>query len=74
MPASCKSICLSKYGARPDPVKRWSVSGLKRCVTCGVCFAYDGVFCPCCGMRLRTRTQGSMSGRRGATDAEVGRY
>ena len=30
-------------------------SGQKRCNVCEIFLNWDGFFCPCCGMRLRTR-------------------
>lgn len=34
-------------------------NGGKRCSTCEIFIEYEGVWCPCCGIKLRTRTRNS---------------
>jgi hypothetical protein len=44
---ACKGICIDyKASGR-------YVTGHKRCQTCDLFIEWDGVFCPCCGSRLR---------------------
>jgi hypothetical protein len=50
----CKGIC-SKYKAqKPVGSGRYS-SGQRRCQICEVFIKFDGLWCPCCGYRLRTK-------------------
>jgi hypothetical protein len=45
---TCKGICIRhKDSYRYD-------TGNKRCQICEIFIKWDGVFCPCCGCRLRT--------------------
>ena len=50
---SCKGVC-HKYKALKPPlgVGRY-VKGQKRCNSCDVYIEWDGLYCPCCGVRLR---------------------
>ena len=51
---SCKGICTrfkAKWGAHQF---RYS-DGQKRCNVCELFVKWDGHWCPCCGMSLRTR-------------------
>jgi len=46
---TCKGICIrhkdsGRYGA-----------GNKRCHQCTLFIKWDGILCPCCGYKLRTR-------------------
>ena len=48
---SCKGICVRhKASAR-------YATGNKRCKVCDLFIKWDGLFCPCCGYRLRTRSR-----------------
>ena len=40
--------------------------GFKKCGHCDVFIRYEGVFCPCCGSRLRDRPKGTSSAQRAA--------
>jgi rRNA maturation endonuclease Nob1 len=44
---TCRGICI-----RPKASSRYA-TGHKRCQTCDMFIKWDGVFCPCCGSRLR---------------------
>ena len=46
---TCKGICLHHKA-----LGRY-VTGNKRCRKCDLFIKWDGVFCPCCGCKLRTR-------------------
>jgi hypothetical protein len=47
--APCKGICV-----RHKVSSRYS-TGNKRCQVCELFIKWDGLWCPCCGYRLRTR-------------------
>ena len=50
----CKSICLQYKAVRTSNSKRYS-NGQVRCMICDIFMTYSGLFCPCCGIRVRTR-------------------
>ena len=50
---TCKGICIRhKDSYRYD-------TGNKRCQICEIFIKQDGLWCPCCGYRLRTRPRHS---------------
>jgi hypothetical protein len=54
---TCKGICIRHKALKPSPrrgIGRYS-TGQKRCQMCETFLKWDGLFCPCCGYRLRTR-------------------
>ena len=53
---SCKSICI-RYRATKLPNKMRYANGQKRCQMCDIFIKWDGIWCPCCGYRLRTKSQ-----------------
>jgi hypothetical protein len=50
----CKGICVRHKAQKPIGAGRYS-SGQKRCQICEIFIKWDGLWCPCCGYRLRTR-------------------
>ena len=50
----CKGICVRHKATKPVGTGRYS-TGQKRCQVCEIFVNWDGVFCPCCGYRLRTK-------------------
>jgi hypothetical protein len=50
----CKGICLRHKAIKPVGAGRY-VNGQKRCQVCEIFMDWPGLFCPCCGYRLRTR-------------------
>jgi hypothetical protein len=44
---TCKGICIDHKGSGHY------ATGNKRCQICDLFMQWDGVFCPCCGRRLR---------------------
>jgi uncharacterized Zn finger protein (UPF0148 family) len=46
----CKGICI-----RHKAISNYYANGQKRCKICGLFIKWDGLFCPCCGHRLRAR-------------------
>jgi hypothetical protein len=51
---TCKGICIRHKALRPVTAGRYS-TGQKRCQVCEIFLGWDGLWCPCCGYRLRTR-------------------
>jgi len=51
---TCKGICERYKSTKPVGIGRYA-SGQKRCQICELFIKYDGLWCPCCGYRLRTR-------------------
>ena len=50
----CKGICVQFKSNKPIHGGRYK-SGQKRCQVCEIYIMVDGLCCPCCGYRLRTR-------------------
>jgi len=50
----CKDICL-KYKAKGVFLNGRYIDGQKRCNSCDIFIHWDGIWCPCCGFRLRTK-------------------
>ena len=55
---TCKGICIRHKALRPVTAGRYS-TGQKRCQVCEIFLKWAGLWCPCCGYRLRTRPQNS---------------
>jgi hypothetical protein len=51
MRMACRNLCESFYSKIVGKSKYHG--GKKYCRRCEVYFLHDGLFCPCCGMRLR---------------------
>ena len=56
---SCKGICIRHRATKLLNKMRYA-NGQKRCQMCDIFIKWDGIWCPCCGYRLRTK---SRSGR-----------
>ena len=55
----CKGICIRYKATKPPlPLTRYGV-GQKRCMMCEIYTEWNGIQCPCCGSRLRTRPRNS---------------
>jgi len=50
---TCKDICSRYRTQKPVGSGRYS-SGQKRCQVCEIYIKWAGLWCPCCGYRLRT--------------------
>ena len=48
----CKGICIRHKACKPLGCGRYA-AGQKRCQICEVFIKWDGLWCPCCGCRLR---------------------
>ena len=51
---TCKGICIRHKAMKPVGTGRYS-TGQKRCQVCEIFLKWEGLWCPCCGYRLRTR-------------------
>ena len=57
MVRGCKGVCELKYGAiHSSGSSKLLQLGWKICNTCCVVLQYEGKFCPCCSMRLSSRS------------------
>ena len=50
----CIGKCKEFQAQKPSSGKRYFL-GQKRCQSCEEWLLYEGVFCPCCKQRLRTK-------------------
>jgi hypothetical protein len=48
----CKGVCIRHKASGPISYGRYA-TGQKRCQICEMFIKWDGIFCPCCGCRLR---------------------
>ena len=48
----CKGICIRHKAYKPYRSGRYA-NGQKRCQICDLFIKWDGLWCPCCGCRLR---------------------
>ena len=64
---SCTGACVL-YMARRAGVKRYD-AGQKRCTRCAIYTRWSGVYCPCCGTKMRVRRKNKRLANR-----EVVRY
>ena len=53
---TCKGLCVKYKALKPLRLSRYLV-GQKRCQICNVFLEWNGLFCPCCNMRLRTTSR-----------------
>lgn len=51
---TCKDICIRHKAQKPVGSGRYAI-GQKRCQVCEIFLKWDGLWCPCCGYRLRTK-------------------
>jgi predicted amidophosphoribosyltransferase len=51
---TCKGICIRHKAHKPIGTGRYA-TGQKRCQVCEIFLKWDGLWCPCCGYRLRTK-------------------
>ena len=55
---TCKGVCIRHRAQRPDSFGRYAV-GQKRSQVCALFMKWDGLWCPCCGCRVRTKPRNS---------------
>ena len=51
---TCKGICSRHKAQKPVGMGRYA-NGQKRCQICEIFLKWEGLWCPCCGYRLRTK-------------------
>ncbi len=56
----CKGIC-ETYQAKLHPRMGRYKRGDKRCQICQIFIKWEGVHCPCCGTKLRTKPRGRIN-------------
>ena len=49
---TCNGVCENYKAIKPLRGGRYEI-GQKRCQTCDIFVYHDGLYCPCCNMRLR---------------------
>lgn len=54
----CRRICIRYKAYKPIDSSRYA-NGQKHCRLCNLFIQWDGLWCPCCGYRLRTRPRHS---------------
>ena len=59
----CNGICQRYLVKRSNNKGRYD-QGQKRCQSCAIWIKWDGLFCPCCNCRLRTKPRGKESKQR----------
>ena len=56
---TCKGRCRPYRAPKPANNSGRYASGQKRCQICDLFMLYGGLWCPCCGYRLRTKPRNS---------------
>ncbi len=51
---TCQGICVRYKAQKPVGTGRYA-SGQRRCQICEIFIKWEGLWCPCCGYRLRTK-------------------
>jgi hypothetical protein len=54
MAFGCKGLCTRYKATKPKSGSRYG-AGQKGCSSCNVFLNWQGLFCPCCGIRLRLK-------------------
>jgi len=54
MGRTCNRQCI-KYKATGPPAEGRYKNGQKRCQQCNIYIKWEGLWCPCCGYRLRSK-------------------
>ena len=60
----CKGICIRHRAQKPLSSFGRYATGQKRCQVCAVYMRWEGLWCPCCGCRVRTRPRNSKFNQR----------
>lgn len=56
---ACKGICIRHRAQRPANYFGRYATGQKRCQLCSIFMKWDGLWCPCCGCKFRTKPRNS---------------
>ena len=57
---ACKGICSRYIAKTPWNGKRYA-EGISRCTTCSLYIKWTGMYCPCCGGRVRAKPRAARS-------------
>ena len=60
----CKNICMHPEYAHKKIVRDLANTPYKKCSKCCVFIKYDGIWCPCCGVKLSKRAKNTIARRR----------
>jgi hypothetical protein len=55
----CRGICTRHRAQRTSGFFGRYATGQKRCQICAIFMRWDGLWCPCCGCRVRTKPRNS---------------
>ena len=69
---SCKGICRLKYKTIAIFGTATKAKGMLTCTQCLCRIKFRGIFCPCCGQRLRWRT--ILKSKKRELEVEAKRY
>lgn len=53
---TCKGICIQYKAPKHFGIGRY-ISGQKRCKNCEIFIRWEGIWCPCCGCKLRLKSR-----------------
>ena len=56
---TCKGICIRHRAQKPAASFGRYTTGQKRCQVCSIFMKWDGLWCPCCGCKFRTKPRNS---------------
>jgi len=51
---TCKGICIKYKAIKPVLIGRYAAKQ-RRCQPCEIFIKWEGLWCPCCGYKLRTK-------------------
>ena len=60
----CKNICLHPEYAHKKIVRDLANTPYKKCSKCCLFIKYEGIYCPCCGVKLSNRAKNTIARRR----------
>ena len=67
---TCYGECQQYKAHMPPNNESRYASGQKRCTMCGIFLIYAGLWCPCCGLRLRIHRRSSKDKLRNRMDKD----
>jgi rRNA maturation endonuclease Nob1 len=56
---TCKGTCIRYKVKKPVKKSAYLIAGVKRCNHCSLFIKWEGLFCPCCGYRIRAKPRAS---------------
>ena len=60
----CKNICLKPEYEHRKVVRNLAETPYKKCAKCCLFIKYEGIWCPCCGVKLSKRAKNTIARRR----------